>query len=277
MDFDIKIFNGENALDYLVLNRPYHPANPALLLLTEGTFAFTENLSEILLKENSVFMIDPKKVYEITSVSPDIDMAFVILSRDFMKRLPLKIDRSKIFVQLRSKDSIQFELDPAVFQQMRSTAELLFSYITQKGISLHQEEIIQHLVSALLYQFAAMMNEREQAQAKAGSRKDEITFSFLRDASEYFFTEREIGFYAGRQNITTRHLSAVLRDVTGQTAGQILSKFLIREAKALLCCTEKSVYEIASDLRFSDQYAFSHFFKKHIAESPMAYRRKFKI
>ena len=108
------------------------------------------------------------------------------------------------------------------------------------------------------------------------SRKQEVVLHFLKNVGEHFLEQKEVTYYAGQQRITSRHLSAVLKEVTGNTAGQIIAAFVMKEAKAQLSSSDKSLYEIAMDLKFSDQYSFGHFFKKHSGESPSAYRKSFK-
>ncbi|MGE4512926.1 MAG: helix-turn-helix domain-containing protein [Chryseobacterium sp.] len=43
----------------------------------------------------------------------------------------------------------------------------------------------------------------------------------------------------------------------------------------LLNYSNKPVSEISGMLGFSEQYSFSHFFKKHLGESPTQYRNQF--
>jgi AraC-like DNA-binding protein len=48
---------------------------------------------------------------------------------------------------------------------------------------------------------------------------------------------------------------------------------LFLEAKALLRSTDKTVTEIAHELRFDDQAHFSHFIKKRTGSTPMELRK----
>jgi len=46
----------------------------------------------------------------------------------------------------------------------------------------------------------------------------------------------------------------------------------LTEAKVLLKQTEKTISEIAHELKFEDQSYFSRFFKKHTCVTPQEYR-----
>ena len=65
-------------------------------------------------------------------------------------------------------------------------------------------------------------------------------------------------------------------DLFHSTMGESFSGYLKRRrtaaAAALLTTTEKSIVEIASALGFSDQFAFSHFFKRATGRSPRDFR-----
>ena len=55
----------------------------------------------------------------------------------------------------------------------------------------------------------------------------------------------------------------------------VISEFILNAAKAKLSSTRKPINVIARELQFSDQYSFSHFFKKHEGLSPSQYRNQF--
>ncbi len=75
--------------------------------------------------------------------------------------------------------------------------------------------------------------------------------------------------------ISGKHLSNVLKQENGKSANEIISEFILNEAKAQLSGTTKSISKIADNLQFSDSYSFSHFFKKHQKISPIQYRKHF--
>lgn len=65
-------------------------------------------------------------------------------------------------------------------------------------------------------------------------------------------------------------------DLFQSTMGESFSGYLKRQrtdaASSLLTTTDKSVAEIAAALGFSDQFSFSHFFKRSTGRSPREFR-----
>jgi AraC-like DNA-binding protein len=70
-----------------------------------------------------------------------------------------------------------------------------------------------------------------------------------------------VEFYAQRQSITTRHLSAVVKDITGKSASQIIALIVMNEAKVLLNSSNKPVSEISGILGLVISILFLTFLK----------------
>lgn len=276
LEYPIQIFDTGNIFDFIAVGRPHHPKNPAFLILKKGKLIFTESLNSIKLGENCVALIDSRQVYELQEISENPEILVIAFAREYTEKLPLKINRLNAFVYFRNELVRNFCLEPKAFTRIWNNAELLQSMLENGDSSANREEIIRHLFSAAVYQFGDIISQHSNFSKNKVSRKQEITLQFLKNVGEHFLQEREVTWYAEKQFITSRHLSALLKEVTGKTAGQIIAAYVMKEAKALLSSTEKSMYEISMDLKFSDQYSFGHFFKKHSGESPAFYRKRFR-
>jgi len=78
--------------------------------------------------------------------------------------------------------------------------------------------------------------------------------------------------YADRLAVHVNHLNKVLKEGTGQTTTEIISKRIIQEAKILLKQTDWNVSEISWALGYDDLAHFSNFFKKHTSLTPLGFR-----
>jgi len=276
LEYPIRIFNAENIFEFIAVGRPHHPQTPAFLILKKGKLIFTEGLNSIELGENCVALIDSRQVYELQEISEKPEILVIAFSRQYTEKLPLKINRLNAFVYFRNELVRNFCLDPTPFARIWNNAALLQSILESEDQSENREEVIRHLFSSAVYLFGDIISQNAVFAKEKVSRKQEITLQFLKNVGEYFPEQREVTWYGEKQFITSRHLTAILKEVTGKTAGQIIAAYVMKEAMALLSSTEKSIYEISMDLKFSDQYSFGHFFKKNSGESPAVYRRRFK-
>jgi len=76
-------------------------------------------------------------------------------------------------------------------------------------------------------------------------------------------------------NISTKYLSSLLKQLTGQTTQQHIQNKLIEKAKEKLSTTDLSVSEIAYQLGFEHSQSFNKLFKIKTSQSPLEFRRSF--
>lgn len=69
-----------------------------------------------------------------------------------------------------------------------------------------------------------------------------------------------------------KYCSDLFQATMGESFSDHLKRRRIETASGLLATSEKGVSEIATALGFSDQFAFSHFFKRATGQSPMQFR-----
>lgn len=80
---------------------------------------------------------------------------------------------------------------------------------------------------------------------------------------------------ASQLHFSPRYLSDCLKQLTGQTAQQLIHEKLIEHAKDVLTTTELSVSEIAYQLGFEYPQSFSKLFKAKTNVSPLEFRTSF--
>lgn len=80
--------------------------------------------------------------------------------------------------------------------------------------------------------------------------------------------------YADQLAVHVNHLNKALKETTGRTTTDLLMGRIGQEAQALLLQTHWTMAEIADSLGFTDVAHFSHFFKRHAAVAPGAFRKQ---
>jgi AraC-like DNA-binding protein len=78
--------------------------------------------------------------------------------------------------------------------------------------------------------------------------------------------------FADRLSVHVNHLNKVLKENTGKTTTDLISRRIIQEAKILLKQTDWNVSQIAYCLGFEEVAHFSNFFKKQTSLAPVAFR-----
>jgi AraC-like DNA-binding protein len=130
------------------------------------------------------------------------------------------------------------------------------------------EEVCEHYLRVLLYKI------RTYAVQKPGRGTGAL--NVLRECRAYLDANYErltSPFPAARQNgISDTYLCHLFRRFCGLSPHQYLLSRKMSKAATFLVSTRQPVKQVAHELHFSDQYAFSRAFKRHFGVSPMQYR-----
>jgi AraC family transcriptional activator of pobA len=89
---------------------------------------------------------------------------------------------------------------------------------------------------------------------------------------EHFRSERQIGFYADMLAMTPDRLNDHVKRATGVTAGHLIRRRILTEAKRELIFTNRAIHEIAFNLGFTDPSHFARFFRKQTGMTPNDFR-----
>jgi AraC-like DNA-binding protein len=84
-----------------------------------------------------------------------------------------------------------------------------------------------------------------------------------------------VNYLARELNVSPNHLSDVLKENTGKSAGEHIAVNVIEKAKELITTTTLSVSEIAFQLGYQHSQSFSKLFRKKVGCSPLEYRQRF--
>lgn len=83
---------------------------------------------------------------------------------------------------------------------------------------------------------------------------------------------KSIGEYAYMLNITAGHLNRICKMIAGKSSKDVVSDFVLSQAKNLLKESVHSISEIAYQLHFESPAYFTRFFKSKVGQSPREYR-----
>ncbi|WP_263603587.1 helix-turn-helix domain-containing protein [Chryseobacterium sp. PET-29] len=273
--FGVEIFTQHNIFERIAVDKPFRPENPAFIFIKSGTIKLKQHFRDLELSANMFMVTDPQTVYEMISVSDDFQSRMVSYKREFISALSLKFNRLITYRYFRQQMNIGVPFHADEMEVVWKSVNFLKYILDSETEMTYKKEIVEHLFSVFCYQMAGIISKEDSSAMNQMSRQEEIVFVFLNDVAKHHNAERSVEFYAARQSITTRHLSSVVKHVTGKSASEIIALIVINEAKVLLNSSNKPVSEISALLGFSDQYSFSHFFKKHLDESPTRYRNQF--
>ena len=273
MDFignDFAIF--DNIGDIPLFGYPTRLNASCLTLCLKGHCRIRINLKEHELTEGVLVVTLPEQILQQVERSDDFTGVFIVVSGQFIDDvLPTVQQLFPLFFMIKEQPCVR--LRP---EEMEAVQEY-YSFL-QKKVKLKdnpfRKEITQGLLMALCYEIYDIYQGHAVKERTPKSRKEDLFERFIRYVYEFYKEERSVSFYADKMFLTPKHLSTMVKEVSGKTAGEWIDSLVILEAKAMLKSSEQSIQEIADELHFANQSFFGKYFKHHTGFSPKEYRKQ---
>jgi len=226
--------------------------------------------------EGVIACFAPRQVYII-----DKDFAFATsgwqlsIHPDFLRMHPLA-------TKMKSCGFFDYNVNEALIlsEDEQQTIETIFGQI-EKEYRLPIDQFSREVVLAgieLLLTYCNRFYHRQFITRSANG--NELLSKVERILDDHFSNATDgtlptASYLAAKLNRSTKYLSDCLKQLTGQTAQQLIHNKLIEHAKDILTTTELSVSEIAYQLGFEYPQSFSKLFKSKTDQTPLAYRQSF--
>ena len=227
------------------------------------------------IEENALLFATPKIPYHYVPQDGNQRGMFCIFTGDFLSKnkAGITLDELPIFkpgelpvFQLNQEEVVELEY---IFKKMQR--ELAGDYV-------YKYDLLRNLVLELVHygQKLQPVSAMKLSQ-NAGERISSLFVELLERQFPIESTQQRLSLrtakdYADRLAVHVNHLNKVLKEITGSTTTDIISKRIIQEAKILLKQTNWNISEISYALGFEDLANFSNFFKKQTTLTPVAFR-----
>jgi AraC-like DNA-binding protein len=177
-----------------------------------------------------------------------------------------------IFPVLEGRIVMTFQDNALVLAQMENGEGIM----ELQGPSTRAEKQAWEELTRQAREIAARMRKMDQEwkdRVPEGANKAQRTLSrFQRLVQNHATSERNIGFYARRLQLTPHYLCALIKKTSGRTVMDWVNGEVIDQAKDLLSAGELQTQEVARELNFPDHASFTKFFKRETGLTPQAFR-----
>lgn len=141
--------------------------------------------------------------------------------------------------------------------------------------TLFKKELIQTSSQALLYEFIRMISsEMRKSTPQDVNRSGEIERMFFDILASRRGRIRSVSDVAAMMNLSPKYLSRVIKESTGEKPMHYIHEYIMKAIDQELRYTNKSIKEIAFQLRFPSLAFFGKFVKQQTGLSPTEYREK---
>lgn len=273
MDGDFIIFEteGDTEFNHLV-DFPTRPNAVIINVCTAGSCTISINLKKWEIKPNTLTVIAPDNIIQNHGMTEDYHAYTIALSSSFYEGI-FSRQTDVVPLLLYFNEYRNFKLSDEESKTLLEYYFFMHKKIVQEE-NAYRRPIIQGLLTAMLFEFYNFYKTKSSfVEIKPQTRKEEIFSQFIKALSKNYQTERTVAAYADMLFLTPKHLSGVIKEVSGKTPGEWIDQRVILEAKALLKSSDMNIQQIAEQLHFTNQSFFGKYFRHHVGMSPKEYRR----
>lgn len=270
---DILLIEDANAIraEKITGKKPFKLDVSMAIIYDQGEAVSKINMKEYHIKAPAVLIVMHGHTIEPISYSDDLQGRTIVMSESFTERLfagSTDVQVHSLYTSIMSKPILNFEKDQNVFSMYY---DLLLN-VAKSPQSEFKIQSAQHLTLAMFYGYSHMKHNLI-IDNKGTTRQEGIYSAFIDLLGSNYKNARDIGYYANKLCITSKHLSQVIKEVSGKTALEIIEEYVLTECKALLLSTTMTIQEISDELNFPSQSVFGKYFKRLTGLSPKAYRK----
>jgi AraC family transcriptional regulator, transcriptional activator of pobA len=188
---------------------------------------------------------------------------FVIIIKKAFIEESLDSGLKTLFAKISQQSSVYTRDDATILS--------LFGLLTEANkkegkYAFHMQE---GLLKALL---AIVLDAAKLVEYKAEINSN-LYQSLLSLLSAEQMIKNKVHYYAEQLSTSPQNLNAACRKAVNQSSEEVLSEFIVSEAKRLLIYTDKTIAEISFALDFNDPSHFVKYFKRKTNQTPLTFRR----
>ena len=216
-------------------------------------------------QNNSIYFVPKGTVISWTSDHSNLWKGYTI----FFKSNFISTD------SLGSSDSLLYALKPVLFDLDQESSTQLIHFCKQMMMEqLRNDRESKEIIKCWLKLFLKYSHRFfDFSKHLELSYEMQIKYKFKELLDFNINQERSVSFYANTLNISPRHFSRLIKNVTGISPKQMILQKLIEVAKTQLSNSNRSISQIAYDLGFSNIPQFTKVFKESTGLSPSTFRR----
>ncbi len=223
------------------------------------------------IEKDSLQILSPDQLVEISSVSESYSCDSIIVSLDVILEFPSPVDINIMSMALKN---------PVIRLGCDRASHLLeyYAFLEKQYMETEnsfREEISKTILYALILEICDIFRTRaDDGSGMAKPKQEKLSDDFFKLLTKYYRTEHNAGFYADKLHRTPKYLSTAIKRLTGRSVSDWINSTLISEIKLMLKVTDKTVLEISEELNFSSPSVFVQFFRHNTGITPLQYRKR---
>lgn len=243
------------------------------LLCIEGESTIYINNEMYSIHKNDFLLCHPQTIFEHKITNLDFKYCGFFLSPEYVKQISLISNSWNAILFIENNPIIALdEKESSLFLQYYNLIRSKFETESQH----HLKHLIDMLLQAFTYEFHDSMEKRIKIDPPQYNSADNLFISFLDILVNSYPKQRSVSYYAEKLFVTPKYLSAICKEISGETASGLITRYVKKDIENLLKQPNKTIKEIANELDFANLSFFGKYVKRIFGVSPKEYRENIK-
>lgn len=237
----------------------------AIALNNRGHARLQYDHIEVTFNPNEVSIVLPNHIIKTHEISDDYDVTLVFISPSFIDDLRY---RSLTYDYMKYHNNPTCQLNENQMDKLLHVVDVM-KIISEENIA-HRHDSLNYIINIFFELLNAYRHDNDNINI---TRKEDLFNRFCDLLAKHYAESKEVAFYADKLCLTPKYFSKIIRDVTRQSAGAWITKYVVTSAKQLLSTRpDLNIQSISNMMGFADQAAFSRYFRRATGMSPKDFR-----
>ena len=245
-----------------------------IVFCMEGETSININNKNHVLKADHCAIILPNTIVRPLHASEGCIFRIVAISSTFMKEVTSSRKETWDISYYLYSNPI-FPINRNSSYKLYLYKEIVLTCINEKEHA-YSKESKKHLFSAIFCEILGALHQnipvQEDTPNYRNDRSMHIFRKFLEKVAEDDGSHRSVTYYADQLCYTAKHLSTVVKKISGKGPLTIINEHAIQQIKYELKHSDKSIKEIADQFNFVNPSFFGKFVKAYTGMPPLQYR-----
>ena len=252
-----------------IFEKPLASPCVVILLNHQGWLKTVFDMKSKTFYPHDLVIISPEHIIKVQESSNDYLTSLLVISPQFLKKLSN--------YHPNSYDHIEYHYDSAFHLNDEQYDSILYYFRMLHAISQvnhsDREDLLARQMDVGAKLIEIYLQENGFMETQEADANQQLFYRFQNAVAKHFRESREVQFYANLLCLSPKYFGSVIKQQTGITAVEWISRYVIIQAKSLLRHNKHlNIQQISYQLGFADPAAFTRYFKANTGLSPKEYR-----
>ena len=261
----------ENLSQLYILEKPLASPCVVILLNQQGWLKTVFDMKCKTFYPHDLVIISPEHIIKVQESSNDYLTSLLVISPQFLKKLSNYHPNSHDHIEYHYDSAFhlndeQYDSILCYFRMLHAISQV--NHPDKDDLLARQMDIGAKLIEIFLLANGFMATQK-------ANDDQQLYYRFQNAVVKHFRESRKVQFYANLLCLSPKYFGSVIKQQTGISANEWISRYVIIQAKSWLRFRQDlSIQQISYQLGFQDPAAFTRYFKANTGLTPKEFREQ---